>query len=79
VLRQLGARAAISAPVVRPAAAAPAIAPLRVARREASDDFERRYLERVLVAAGGNVSRAAALAEVSRQMLQKLIRKHRLR
>jgi DNA-binding NtrC family response regulator len=79
VLRQLGARAVAPAPAVVRAGGASAIAPLREARREASDEFERRYLERVLAAAGGNVSRAAAIAEVSRQMLQKLIRKHRLR
>jgi DNA-binding NtrC family response regulator len=53
--------------------------PLRVARRQASDDFEKRYLERVLAHAGGSVTRAAAVAEVSRQMLQKLLKKHGLR
>lgn len=50
--------------------------PLRVARREAGDDFERAYLEFVLTKSGGNVTRAAAIAEVSRQMMQKLMRKH---
>ena len=50
--------------------------PLRVARREASDGFERGYLESVLTRTGGNVTRAAAIAEVSRQMMQKLMRKH---
>jgi transcriptional regulator with GAF, ATPase, and Fis domain len=50
--------------------------PLRVARREASDGFERRYVLAMLARTGGNVSRAAAIAEVSRQMLQKLMRKH---
>jgi transcriptional regulator with GAF, ATPase, and Fis domain len=50
--------------------------PLRVARREASDAFERRYVRAMLARTGGNVSRAAAVAEVSRQMLQKLMRKH---
>jgi DNA-binding NtrC family response regulator len=50
--------------------------PLRVARREAGDDFERAYLEFVLQRSGGNVTRAAAIAEVSRQMMQKLMRKH---
>jgi transcriptional regulator with GAF, ATPase, and Fis domain len=52
-----------------------AVVPLRVARRQAGDDFERAYLEHVLAKSGGNVTRAAALAEVSRQMMQKLMRK----
>jgi len=52
------------------------IQPLRIARREASDLFERRYLETILERTDGNVSRAAAVAEVSRQMVQKLMRKH---
>ncbi len=53
-----------------------AVVPLRIARREAGDDFERAYLEFVLGRSGGNVTRAAASAEVSRQMMQKLMRKH---
>ena len=50
--------------------------PLRIARREASEAFERTYLEALLERTGGNVTRAAAIAEVSRQMVQKLMRKH---
>jgi transcriptional regulator with PAS, ATPase and Fis domain len=61
-------------PVAEPAGAA--ITPLRHARREAMDAFERNYTAAVLAAAQGNVTRAASLAEVSRQMMQKLIRKH---
>jgi transcriptional regulator with GAF, ATPase, and Fis domain len=53
-----------------------ALAPLRIARREASDAFEREYVGAALARTGGNVSRAASIAEVSRQMLQKLMRKH---
>jgi two-component system, NtrC family, response regulator GlrR len=52
------------------------VLPLRVARRQAGDDFERAYLEHVLARTSGNVTRAAAQAEVSRQMMQKLMRKH---
>jgi|CZKU01.1.fsa_nt_gi transcriptional regulator with GAF, ATPase, and Fis domain len=52
--------------------------PLRIARREASDGFERHYVAAVLRKTGGNVSRGASIAEVSRQMLQKLMRKHGL-
>jgi transcriptional regulator with PAS, ATPase and Fis domain len=50
--------------------------PLRVARRDAGDAFERHYLEALLARTTGNVTRAAAVAEVSRQMVQKLMRKH---
>ncbi len=60
-----------------PSSAAPsALLPLRVARREASEAFERAYLESALQRSQGNVTRAAAVAEVSRQMVQKLMRKH---
>jgi transcriptional regulator with PAS, ATPase and Fis domain len=55
-----------------------ALAPLRIARRDASDDFERRYLRALLARTHGNVTRAAAIAEVSRQMIQKLLRKQGL-
>jgi two-component system, NtrC family, response regulator GlrR len=54
------------------------LSPLRVARRDASDDFERRYLKALLARTSGNVTRAAAIAEVSRQMIQKLMRKQGL-
>jgi transcriptional regulator with PAS, ATPase and Fis domain len=54
------------------------IVPLRIARRDSSDSFERAYLEAVLAKTEGNVTRAAAIAEVSRQMVQKLMRKHGL-
>jgi transcriptional regulator with PAS, ATPase and Fis domain len=53
-----------------------AVLPLRVARREAHDAFERDYLAAVLAATSGNVTRAATLAEVSRQNIQKLLKKH---
>lgn len=54
------------------------VVPLRIARRQAGDDFERTYLDQLLQRTDGNVTRAAALAEVSRQMMQKLMRKHGL-
>jgi len=50
--------------------------PLRIARREANDAFEREYLAQALKVAGGNVTRAATIAEVSRQNMQKLLKKH---
>jgi DNA-binding NtrC family response regulator len=52
--------------------------PLRIARRNAADAFERDYLKAVFTRSEGNVTRAAAIAEVSRQMIQKLMRKHGL-
>jgi transcriptional regulator with GAF, ATPase, and Fis domain len=61
-------------PVLAPAK----LEPLRIARREAADEFERNYLERALANTDGNVTRAAAIAEISRQMIQKLMRKHAL-
>jgi DNA-binding NtrC family response regulator len=51
---------------------------LPVARREASEAFERNYLEALLRRTDGNVMRAAAVAEVSRQMVQKLLRKYHM-
>ncbi len=52
--------------------------PLRMARRRADEVFEREYLTALLARADGNVTRAAALAEVSRQFIHKLLAKHRL-
>ncbi len=69
-------RALPASPSVPPPAADPE--PLRIARREAADEFERSYLQLLLGKTGGNVTRAAAIAEVSRQMVQKLMRKHGL-
>jgi two-component system nitrogen regulation response regulator GlnG len=51
---------------------------LRNARREAVDRFEVEYIRALLQKSEGNVTRAAALAEVSRQVIHKLITKHRL-
>jgi transcriptional regulator with GAF, ATPase, and Fis domain len=50
--------------------------PLQEARAEANGRFERAYLERSLERSGGNVSRAAAFAGVSRQTLHALLRQH---
>ena len=49
-----------------------------MARRNATAAFELKYLETVLSRAQGSITRAAALSKVSRQMLQKLMRKHGL-
>jgi transcriptional regulator with GAF, ATPase, and Fis domain len=66
--------------VSNPAPAAPSItAPLPVARRACIDAFERSYLQRILAQTGGNMARAAALAQVSRQSIHTLVIKHGLR
>jgi len=52
---------------------------LQEARRESGDDFEAAYVRAVLAKTGGNATRAADLAEVSRQLLQRLIKKHAIR
>ncbi len=65
-------RAEVSAAPQSARAGAPL--PLRIARRDAADAFERDYLRTILEHAQGNVTRAAAIAEVSRQMIQKLAR-----
>jgi transcriptional regulator with PAS, ATPase and Fis domain len=52
--------------------------PLRDARRRAAEAFERSYLRSILARTDGNITRAAAIAEVSRQMVQKLMRKYGL-
>ncbi len=57
----------------------PLLLPLREARRLANDAFEQRYVRSALAQSGGSVTRAAALAEISRQMLQKLMKKHGMR
>jgi two-component system response regulator GlrR len=38
--------------------------------------FERSYLERLLTASGGNITRAAEVAQKNRRALFELIRKH---
>jgi two-component system nitrogen regulation response regulator GlnG len=68
-----GSRAASDAP-----SPSSEIAPLRIARRNAAEEFERSYLAALLARTEGNVTRAAAIAEVSRQMVQKLQRKHKV-
>ena len=62
----------------RPPPPAEDLSPLRVARRDAADSFERSYVQALLLRADGNITRAAALAEVSRQVIHSLISKHGL-
>jgi len=67
-----------SLPAAAPLPPAGALPPLREARRDASDIFERAYVEALLTRTSGNMKTASAMSEVSRQMIQKLIRKHGL-
>jgi DNA-binding NtrC family response regulator len=53
--------------------------PMPEARRIASSEFERRYLENVLERAGGKISHAAELAGISRRVFTSLVAKHNLR
>ena len=48
------------------------------AKRAAVGAFERAYLEKLLIRAGGNLSRAAREAGVIRQVLQRLLKRHGL-
>jgi DNA-binding NtrC family response regulator len=49
---------------------------LSAAKSKLVEDFERRYLSRVIAAAGGNVTRAATIAGKERRALGKLMKKH---
>jgi DNA-binding NtrC family response regulator len=59
--------------------ARPAIRPLADARRDATDAFEREYLAVAIAASDGNLSRAAELAGVSRQLITQLVKKYGMR
>jgi transcriptional regulator with GAF, ATPase, and Fis domain len=53
--------------------------PLPQARERATERFERDYLRDLMRRAQGSVTEAAKLAEVSRQFIQRLMRKHGMR
>jgi transcriptional regulator with GAF, ATPase, and Fis domain len=67
-----------SAPVAHESSSAE-LPRLRSARRQCMTNFERDYLLRVLDASDHNVTHAAKLAGVSRQMIQRLMSKHRIK
>jgi DNA-binding NtrC family response regulator len=46
---------------------------------EASREFERRFISRVLSTADGNLSRAAGLLKIHRNTLSRKIAEHRLK
>lgn len=51
--------------------------PYKEARRQAIEAFETAYVQHVLEAAGGNVSRAAELAEIHRNVLHRILARSR--
>jgi DNA-binding NtrC family response regulator len=51
--------------------------PMQRARQRLSEEFERRYVERLLARYGGDVSRAAAASGVARRYFQLLRARHR--
>jgi len=51
----------------------------RISLRDARDEHDRDYLTEILRAADGDITAAAAIAEVHPKSLERLIRKHRLR
>jgi DNA-binding NtrC family response regulator len=55
------------------------VVPLPLARQAAQDAFEKSYLTQVLARADGSVTEAARIAGVSRQFVQRLLKKHGLR
>jgi DNA-binding NtrC family response regulator len=65
----------------RPRAGVPANfdRPYKESRAAMLDEFEKRYIERMLERCGGNVSRAAREACITRTHVNELIRKHGLR
>jgi DNA-binding NtrC family response regulator len=75
--RRLAAEASRARPEVEGDDAA--LAPFRAAKQTSIDEFERAYLARLVERAGSNISRAAALAGISRVSLRDLLRRHGLR
>jgi len=67
----------LESPAGKPAATP--MASLPDARRQAIEELERSYIDRVLALTGNNVSRAAEIAGVSRQFLTRLMAKYRPR
>jgi two-component system, NtrC family, response regulator GlrR len=59
-------------------AAPAALSSFNEARNAAMSQFERHYLERLMKAAGGNVTHAARLAGKERRAMGKLLKKHGL-
>jgi DNA-binding NtrC family response regulator len=61
-----------------PVLEAPRMLPFGEAKARVVEEFERAYLTSVLVAAGGNVTRAAEMAEKDRKSFWELLQKHKI-
>src|SRR5690606_14527630 len=75
VLPHVASGAAEGLPPTSASHASPLL-PLPTARSIANDEFEKQYLERLLRLANRDINSASAAAKVSRQMIQRLLRKH---
>jgi DNA-binding NtrC family response regulator len=60
-------------------AADPASLPLKEARRFWLDPLEKEYLEKLLQKHNGNISEAARAAEIDRQTIYRMLKKHGIR
>lgn len=56
----------------------PGVEPFQSAKANAVEKFEKDYLQRLLTAHGGNISRAARAAQKNRRAFWELIRKHHI-
>ena len=63
---------------VREVHAIPLDAPLKEAKREIIDNFEREYLARMLARHNGNVSRAARDSGINRRTFHRLLARHEI-
>lgn len=69
-----------SRPAVHEAGSEPAMLdPSQLTFAKAREAFEQRYLQRLLEANEGNITKSALMAGISRRHLQELVKKHNLR
>ena len=77
-LRSAIERALVGAPAIDDAKDDELDVPFRAAKNRATSEWEKRYLQRLLPAHGGNVSRAARAARMDRTHLSELVHRHGL-
>jgi transcriptional regulator with GAF, ATPase, and Fis domain len=79
-LRSAVERSLVGAPAIEadPSAEAHAELPYKLAKNRATSDWERRFLEELLPAHDGNISRAARAAKMNRSHLSELVNRHGL-
>jgi DNA-binding NtrC family response regulator len=53
--------------------------PFKTAKEQLISDFERAYLEQLMVWAGGNVSRASRKAKLDRMYLHRLLQRYEIK